>query len=54
MAAAMPFWAANPECMNFDCVPSTQHSRSPAAVLPAMPAAQASARASSPSSFPAP
>ena len=41
IAAAMPFCAANPECRNFDCVPSTQHSSSPAAVLPAMPAAQA-------------
>ena len=41
-AAVIPLCAAKPECRNFVCVPSTQHSRSPAAQLPAVPAAQAS------------
>ena len=54
MAADRPLCAAQPECRNFVSVPSTQHSRTPAAKLPHVPAAYASACASSPSSFPAP
>ena len=53
-AAVIPLCAANPECRNFVCVPSTQHSRSPAAQLPAVPAAQASCSTPSPRIFPAP
>ena len=50
----MPLCAAKPECRNFVCVPSTQHSSSPAAQLPAVPAAQASCSTSSPRILPAP
>ena len=52
IAACMPFCAAKPECRNFVCVPSTQHSSSPAARLPTCRRPTPFARTSRPSSLP--
>src|SRR4051794_15571004 len=47
-AAVRPLRAAQPECRNFDSVPSTQHSSSPAAKLPTIPTAREVVSTSSP------